>query len=98
MVFLKERKEPLGSKKVGFLEKVGSPFRSGRSFPMGKRVGSPRRVVFPEETLWPWTMMSLGIGCNTVKTRKWGFLGHYRGCFSCEGMGMGPKERFVSAG
>jgi hypothetical protein len=27
-----------------------------------------------------------------------GFPGQYRGCLSCEGRGMGPGERLVSAG
>ncbi len=69
-----------------------------KELPIGEKVGSLKRVVFLEETLRPWTMMFLGIGCSTAETRKWGFLGHYRGCFSHEGMGMGPKEWFVSVG
>jgi len=98
MVFPKERKEPLGWEKVGFLEKVGSPLRSGNEPSNGEMVGSPRRVVSPEETLWPGMMMFMGIGCNIVGTKEWGFLGQYMGCFSCEGRGMGLKEWFVFAG
>jgi hypothetical protein len=66
--------------------------------PSGEKVGSMRRVVSLEETLRQGTMMSMGIGCSTAWTKEWGFLGQYRGCFSREGRGMGPKEWFVSAG
>ncbi len=84
-------------KRWGFLGRLVS-LREQKEPLGGEKVGSLKRVVSLEETLQLGMMMSMGIGCSTVGTKKWGFLGQYRGCISREGRGAWPKERFVSIG
>jgi hypothetical protein len=97
MVFLESRKNLLVGNRWSLLGRLVPP-KGQKEPPNRQKVGSPRRVVSPGETLQLGTMMSPWIGHNTTGKGKWGFLKQYRGCFSHERRGIGPKERLIFVG
>jgi hypothetical protein len=91
----RSRRNLLARRRWGFLGRLVS-FGEWKEPPGGEKVGSLGRAVSPKKTLWPKTMMSLGIGCNIVGIREWGFLGQYRVAFLVKGGGRGPRSGLFS--